>query len=147
VRLNKSIGSGDAENYAVLTEAKLIGEKGQKEEAKKKIEGVISKLESGSSKTHLEQAYYDLSSYYNYWDNYDKKVALVEKSVAIYKSQAASEEKAVSLKMLGDLYSLNGEFPKGIEQLKLAEAVYDSIKSRGVYGVYVLFAQIYKFLG
>src|ERR1700733_3302331 len=90
--LTKTVNSPDINAYLLLTESYLVKERGPKitvppyftsEESKEMVEKAISILQTGTNKSYLGQAYYELSSYYTYTDTLplQKKITLVEQSV------------------------------------------------------------------
>lgn len=144
--LNKSIKSSSAYGYQLFTESCLIKERGKREEGKKMAEQAVSILETGSNKTYLGQAYYELSSYYDYADSlqYIRKVDLVEKAVQAYDQSGELRRKGRALEMLGDLYSENVNNEKAIPALKRALAAYDSINYPNLQGIYVILGGTYQ---
>jgi two-component system, sensor histidine kinase PdtaS len=147
-RLNESAKSLPLAGQLLLTESYMLREKGQKNAAILKVEEAIKILESGDDKYYLGKALYELSGNYDYHDSadYAKKVNLVERSVAAFQQSKGILEKADALKMLGDLYSLNGENSnKAIGVLKQSLAAYESINYKPLQGVYDLLGGIYTF--
>lgn len=143
-RLNISVKSADAEAYRVLTEAKLVNEKGQKEEAKKMVEQAVAKLESGSNKTYLGMAYYDLSMFYDFWYESQQKIIILEKAIKAYNQAGNTEGRAHSLKMIGDILANDGQLAKSVDYLNMALAAYDSVNYQRVHGVYIMLANVYR---
>ncbi|HTE30912.1 MAG TPA: histidine kinase dimerization/phosphoacceptor domain -containing protein [Chryseolinea sp.] len=145
--INESIKSPSAEGQLLLTESFMQREKGEKEAARLKVEEAIGVLESSNDKYFLGKALYELSGYYDYHGpaDYKKKVTLVERSVAAFQQSKGIREKADGLKMLGDLYSLNGDLDQAIDVLRHSLAAYDSINYKPLQGVYDLLGSIYAF--
>lgn len=144
--LNKKLQSPDASGYQLLTQAFMLKEQGQHDEAMKMVENAIRFLEQGKNKSYLGKAYYELSQFYDYskrGEELAKMISLVQKSVAAFQQTPDMERKAFSLKMLGDLYSIQNDNQKAIEVLRLALRVYDSIHYQKLQGVYSLIGRIY----
>ncbi|MEO8765532.1 MAG: hypothetical protein ABI416_14635 [Ginsengibacter sp.] len=147
--LNKTVKSSTAWGYQLLTESFLTKERGNKEEGKKMVEKAITILGSGSNKSYLGRAYFELSNYYDYNDSLQlsRRIALVQQSIDAFQQAGDLKEKGRSLEMIGDLYSETGDFDKTIQVLKQALAVYDSIKLQSTQGAYALLGASYLFQG
>ena len=144
--LNRSLKSFDAEGYQLLTESYLTKEKGQETEGKKMVEKAITVLKSGSNKSYLGSAYFELSMYYGFHDSLSlyEKMALVNQSLVAFQQAGNVRKAARSLEMLGDLTNITHDYPKSIEILKQALTYYNSTGYRRVQGVYILLGQAYK---
>ena len=81
--LNSAVKSSDAYGYQLLTESYLTKDKGQRDEARKMVKRAVSILESGSNKSYLGCAYYELASYHDlYFDlQRPKQIRWVEESI------------------------------------------------------------------
>lgn len=145
-RLNESIKSPSIAGRAHLTESLMLKEKGQKNTAIAKVEEAVRVLELSHDKYYLGKALYELSGYYGYEDSadYSKKVNLVERSVAALQETSGIQEKADALKMLGDLYSINGKYEEALGVLKQSLDAYNSIQHKPLQGVYYLIGSIYR---
>ena len=67
--LNRSLKSSAADGYQLLTESYLTKENGQRDEARKMVERAVTIFESGTNKSYLGSAYYELASYYDHYDD------------------------------------------------------------------------------
>jgi two-component system, sensor histidine kinase PdtaS len=145
--LNKSVKSGAAEGYILLTDSYLTKERGQRDAGKKMAEQAVATLEGSNNKHYLGRAYYELSSYYGYEDSLElnKRIGLINQAVAAFKEAGTLARNAYSLVMLGDLYSIKDDLPKAIEVLHEALAAYESIKYPNLQGVYILLGQSYQY--
>jgi two-component system, sensor histidine kinase PdtaS len=143
--LNKTLKSPDAEGYLLLTETYLLRETGQRDEARKMNERAVTVLESGSNKSYLAMAYYELSWYYDHFDAVQRpeKIRLVERAVELFRQDGNTRKKARALEMLGDLYDIAGEHSTAIGILHAALAAYDSVGDRKLQGVYVILGGAY----
>jgi two-component sensor histidine kinase len=143
--LNALLKSSDASGYILTTESYLYREKGQREQSKKMVEEAIKLLETGTNKSYLGSAYYELSGYYAYWnvEELAPKILLVKKSLAAFQQAGNLKKIAQTLEMLGDLYVRQEKFHEGVETLKQALATYQAMKNPKVQGVYVLIGEAY----
>lgn len=146
-RLNQSLRSPAHSGHQLLIEGYLTKEKGEKEQARKMVEQAIVMLEKTDSIFYLGKAYYELSSYYGYkeQEDLDERIKLVEKAIAAYDSSGAISEKAFSLKMLGDLQTINRNFPAARDALLSSLAAYESIRYPKLQGVYDMLGRLYKY--
>jgi len=144
--LNNFVKSADAHGYQLLTESFLLHEKNQPAEAKKRVEKAITLLESGNSKSHLGEAYYESSTHYDYRDSQqlNRRISLVEQAVGAFQQAGKIERTAFSLTMLGDLYSIRGNDKKALEATKLALAQYESINYQKLQSVYAVLGNMYR---
>jgi two-component system, sensor histidine kinase PdtaS len=138
--LNKSMRSKEADGYTTLVEAYLTKERGQREVAKKMVNKAIEILKTGKNKLNLGNAYFEASDYYNYNDStqLEEKIRLVETALQAFKQTGNIERQAYSLKYLGDLYQIKGDYAKALQQLNLSLHAYKSIHYTELQGVYVL---------
>ncbi len=144
--MNQQWHSVDIDGYGLILEAKILKELDQRELGKEKMEEAICLLQAGSNNAYLGKAFYEYASFFDYWekDQRLKMTTLVEQSVTAYEKSKDLYGWATSLKMLGDLYNINGDGAKALETLKKSLVVYDSIQYKGLQGIYALMGRLYN---
>ena len=146
IQLNTSIKSPEAYGHQLLVQSYLAFEKGEKEISKKLAENSATQLEKSGSKFHLGQAYYHLSSYYDYktLEQVALKISFVEKALNSFDQVNHIEGKANCHKMLGDLYAIKGDYEKAIDMTELALKEYESIQHKEMQSIYALLGNMYR---
>ncbi len=144
--LNVTLKSEEALGFTTLVEAVLLKEKGQRDLAKKMVEQAVGMLSKEKDKSHLAEAYLELSEYYDYNDpkQFQEKINLIEQAAAAFQQSGNKERQGYSLKVLGDLYNIQDQTSKALEKLNLSLEVYKSIHYTQLQGVYVIFSSIYN---
>lgn len=144
-RLNDTEKSPAASGYLLLTESYMVKEKGMGDSAKQMAAQSISLLKNGNNKYYLGKAYFEYSNYYQLrsQQEWEGRIDYVQKSIAAFQQSGHAEDKAYSMKMLGDLYLIGRKNTEGLEVLKQALAIYDSIGYKKVHGVCELISRAY----
>ena len=129
---------------ASMTAKERKQEKIGKDMAEKAVHILLS-----SNKFYLGRAYFYLSEYYQYSDRTElvEKIRLVELAVQCFAQSKYVEFHANSLKHLADLYEINEQRSKVLENLNLALKLYKSIHYPKLSGVYVLYNRYYYLSG
>lgn len=127
---------------AMLLDAKIDKERGNKNSAFPKMKQVISYFEKNNMTEQSGIGYEELSFLYdNAPENFDAKIKLKEKALALFKKSGAKLKQASILKDLGELYTMKGEPEQAIQLLKQSLAIYQSAKFREIQGIYNLLSQ------
>jgi len=91
----------------------------------------------------LGYAYYDLSGYYTIYDSdMDKRIRLVEQSLAEFQQARNRRKEADVLKELGDLRSMISDNSRALSDLTQAVQIYQSIGYPHIEGAYDLMGSI-----
>src|SRR5882672_10287650 len=104
--LNTKLQSPQAAGWIVLTESYLLKERpGQRPQGKAYAEKALAMLQQVNDPFHTAKAYQALSDYYNEDDSIQlrTKVALLKKSVSLFKSAGAILDEAAGYQLLGEL--------------------------------------------
>jgi two-component sensor histidine kinase len=146
-RLNRSIGSAAFRGFTIFLNACLTKEKGQPDTARKMLENAIVVLKTGTDKSYLGKAYYELSSFYDHKElpKLTQKIAMVELASQAFHEAGNIEREAFSLKMLADLYNIKGDDEKSMQSIKRSLALYESIQYKRLQGVYAMLSNLYQF--
>jgi two-component system, sensor histidine kinase PdtaS len=72
-----------------------------------------------------------------------KRIALVKLSIDAFQQASDLKAKATRLEMLGDLYNIRSDYPKAMQVLNEAVAIYDYISYQKMQGVYILLGKSY----
>jgi two-component sensor histidine kinase len=93
----------------------------------------------------LGYAYYDLSGYYNIYDSdLDKRIRLVEQSLAEFQLARDKRKEADVYKELGDLRSMKTDNSGALSDLRQAVQLYQSIGYPHIEGAYDLMGSIFS---
>src|SRR4030095_13704192 len=130
--------------FQLLIASILAKDKKQEKIGKEMAEKAVIILRS-SKKFYLGRAYFYLSEYYDYSDRMQLvvKIRLVELAAQCFAQSKYVEFHANSIKHLADLYEINEDRSKVIENLNLALKLYKSINYPKLSGVYVLYNRYY----
>ena len=143
--LNEKVKSADADAFQVLLESLLARERGQEKKGKELAEKAVGLLKNAKNKYYTGTAYFSLSEYYNYDNPAESPVkrGLVNLAVQSFHQSGNIEQEAYCLKFLADLYALNDERAKAIDNLNLSLQLYKSIHFTSLHAVYILYSNIY----
>ena len=143
--INNKLNSGESLGFITIVEAFLTKETGQKDISKKMIERAVRILINEKNKSLLAEAYLELSEYYDYNDSSQltEKINLVEEAVSGFQQSQNKERLGYSLKVLGDLYDIQGQLSKALEKLDLSLKAYNSIHYTQLQDVYILYGGVY----
>lgn len=143
--LNTTIKSRRAEGYILLIKSFHLKEDGQRDKAKEIVEQAINILKNEEDKFLLGEAYFELAGYYNFGDSkeLEERIRLMELAVSCFQQIGNMERLGASRQMLGDLYQINGEDFKSLQQLNLSLDAYESANHMEVQGIYCLMGFIY----
>jgi two-component sensor histidine kinase len=146
--INARLQSEDIRGFQVLFASMLAKKRKQDKQGKEMAEKAVSILSSSNNKYYLGKAYFNLSDYYHYTDRTElvEKIRLVEQAVQYFAQSKNVEAHANSVKFLADLYEINEQRAKVLENLNLSLELYKSIHYPRLSGVYVLYNRYY-FLG
>jgi two-component system, sensor histidine kinase PdtaS len=134
--LNTKVQSPQAAGWVVLAESYLLKERpGQRLQGKAYAEKALAMLQQGNDPFHTANAYHALSDYYDEDDTAQRrrKIALLENSVALYRSAGAIWEEADGYQLLGELYETDS---LELSSLERALALFQSIHYPLLQGVY-----------
>jgi tetratricopeptide (TPR) repeat protein len=134
--LNTKLQSPQAAGWIILTGSYLLKERpGQRPQGKAYAEKALAMLQQVNDLFHTAKAYRALSDYYNEEDSAQlhRKLALLEKSVALFKSAGAIWEEADGYQLLGELYPNDS---LQLASLEKALALFQSIHYPLLQGVY-----------
>jgi two-component sensor histidine kinase len=141
--LNIKVQSPRAAGWIVLAESYLLKERpGLRLQGKAYAEKALAMLQQVNDPFQTANAYHALSDYYDEEDSGQlrTKVALLEKSAALYKSAGAMSEEAAVYQLLGELYP---DDSLQLSSLEKALALYQSIHYPLLQGVYGNLAVLY----
>jgi two-component system, sensor histidine kinase PdtaS len=143
--INTRIKSEDIKAYQILVASMLAKKRKQAKQGKEMAEQAVSMLVNSSNKYYLAKAYFGLSDYYPYTDRIAlvQKIRLVELAVHYFGQSKNIEAYANSVKYLADLYEINEQRSKVLENLNLSLKLYKSINYSKLSGVYVLYNRYY----
>ncbi|HLA59015.1 MAG TPA: histidine kinase dimerization/phosphoacceptor domain -containing protein [Puia sp.] len=141
---NPELKSDELTGFQLLIASMIAKEKKQEKIGKEMAEKAVNILRN-SNKFYLGRAYFYLSEYYQYSDRAElvEKIRLVELAVQCFAQSKYVEFHANSLKHLADLYEINEQRSKVLENLNFALKLYKSINYPKLSGVYVLFNRYY----
>ncbi|CAN5621304.1 hypothetical protein BH11BAC3_BH11BAC3_01910 [soil metagenome] len=147
--INTRLKSVNISGYQTIIASVLARERKQEKQAKEMAEKAVNMLGSSSNKYYLAKAYFNLSDYYRYSDRIElvEKIRLVELAVQYFSQSTNIEAYANSLKYIADLYEIDGQRSKVLENLNLSLKMYKSINYPRLYGVYVLYNRYYYLRG
>ncbi|WP_326983120.1 histidine kinase dimerization/phosphoacceptor domain -containing protein [Chryseobacterium sp. MYb264] len=138
LKIKDDLGRGKS----MLLDAKINKERGNKEAAFSKVKNSITYFENHKMTEQTGEGYEELSFLYdNDPKNFDAKIKLKEKALALFKSSGSKLKQASVLKDLGELYMIKGDSDKSIEMLKQSLAIYQSLKYQETQGVYNFLTQ------
>jgi two-component sensor histidine kinase len=146
--VNARLNSEDVRGYQLLIASLIAKEKKQEKQGKEMAEKAVNILSSGNNKYYLAKAYFRLSDFYRYTDRTElvEKIRLVELAIQYFAQTKYVASHADGLKYLADLYEINEQRPKVLENLNLSLKLYKSINYPQLSGVYILYNRYY-FLG
>ncbi|GAA4312098.1 hypothetical protein GCM10023149_07330 [Mucilaginibacter gynuensis] len=110
---------------------------------------IAAYLKNGQTRDAAE-AYLKLEEYYNFFHGpgYGPRIAYYEKALALFTSVQVNDRAAATLKILGDFYQIEGNFPKSIVALKSSLHLYQSLKKQDdLQGLYDLIGTVSAQLG
>ncbi|WP_267406491.1 MULTISPECIES: histidine kinase dimerization/phosphoacceptor domain -containing protein [unclassified Chryseobacterium] len=138
LKIKDNLGKGKS----MLLDAKIDRERGNKDAALSKIKNSITYFETHKMTEQTGEGYEELSFIYdNDPKNFDAKIKLKEKALALFKNSGSKIKQASVLKDLGELYLLKGDSDKSIDLLKQSLAVYQSVKFKETQAVYNFLSQ------
>jgi hypothetical protein len=138
--INVKLRSEDIRGFQSMMASMLAKERKQEKQGKEMAEAAVRMLAGSPNKYYLGRAYFNLSEYYRYTDRTElvEKIRLVELASQCFAQSKYIESYAYSLKHLADLYEINEQRSKVLENLNLSMRLYKSIHYTKLYGVYVL---------
>jgi two-component sensor histidine kinase len=135
--LNTKLQSPRAAGWILLAQSYLFKERpGQRQQGKAYAEKALAMLQQVNDPFHAAKAYHALADYYDEEDTGQlrTKVALLEKSAALYKSAGAISEEAAVYQLLGELYPDDSlELPSLEKALVLYQSIHYPLL-QGLYG-------------
>src|SRR4030095_10901051 len=127
-QVNAKSNSEDLKGFQLIIASMLAKDRKQDKIGKEMAEKAVIILHS-SNKFYLGRAYFYLSEYYQYSDRIELvvKIRLVELAAQCFAQSKYVEFHANSIKHLADLYEINEDRSKVLENLNLALKLYKSI--------------------
>ncbi len=143
--INARLQSEDITGFQTLIASMIAKQRNQEKQGKWMAEKAVNILGNSSNKYYLGKAYFNLADYYRYTDRKElvEKIRLVELAVLCFGQSKYIESHANSVKFLADLYEINEQRSKVLENLNLSLKLYKSIHYPKLSGVYVLFNRYY----
>jgi two-component system, sensor histidine kinase PdtaS len=143
--INAEAPSKRTSGYILLINSYLLKESGQRDKAKEAVAQALEILKKETDKNLAGDAYMELSGYndYNNAELLTERIELVRSAVNCYAGAGNIHQKAASLQMLGDLYSIKGNSYIALEHLQASLDAYNSINYKQVQGIYCLMGFIY----
>ncbi|WP_276482353.1 histidine kinase dimerization/phosphoacceptor domain -containing protein [Paraflavitalea pollutisoli] len=142
-QLNQSARIPFFEGRLLLIKAIMLREQGNEADGRKAVEQAIPLLEQSTYRYHLGRAYNELGGYYE-WQDKDQlrqRIVLTHKAADAFLQAGDIEQQGHALRMLGDLYGVNREFPKALVVLKEAVVAYQAAGHTKLQGVYELMSR------
>lgn len=144
-QLNSRLKSTDAKGFQVIIASLFARERKQEQEGKKLAANALTILGNSRNKYYLGKAYFNLSDFYHYTNREElvEKIRLVELAVQCFAQSKYVVIYANSVKHLADLYEINEQRSKVLENLNLSLKLYQSVNYPKLCGVYVLYNRYY----
>lgn len=144
--LSTKLGYKKGAGRCCIVYAGAFRERGQVNKARLLARYGTGLLESCRDSAGLSMAYEELSEYYRYAnEEITEKVRLFEKALSLYERFNGKDKfrEAYMLEFLGDLYQVQGDYPRAAGNLQRALLIYQSIGHDGLQGVYSLLGEVY----
>ena len=148
LQLNSTIHSIEWEGKCFFVYANIYREKNDKEKGKSYAQKAIEILTKDGKKIDLANAYVELASYYDpYNDDITEKIKLNEKAAQLFNQAGVRKEEANTRKHLSDLQLLNGDLKKALTELQKALKIFKEINYTELQDVYDLFNNVLNLSG
>ncbi|MDB5222991.1 MAG: signal transduction histidine kinase, partial [Chitinophagaceae bacterium] len=144
LRLNNSIRSIEWEGKCFFVYSNIFREENNKEKGKQYAEKAIEDLSKSGKKIDLANSYVELARYYDPYntDDLKEKIKLNEQAAQLFGQAGNKEEQANTIKHLGDLQLVNGDFKKALTELQEALDIFKEIHYSELQGVYDLMSSV-----
>ncbi len=145
-QLNKILHSVVSEGNILLHKAYYLKENGQRDNAKIFAEKAVTVLKNESNRYLLGEAYFELSEYYPFETELEKKISLVQRAIVCFEQSGPIVRKAYCYKVLGNLFyqmDKKENIQKALAALDSSLKFYKAINYVELQGVYILYASIY----
>jgi two-component system, sensor histidine kinase PdtaS len=149
LQLNSKVGSPEWEGKSFFVYSNIYREENSKEKGKQYAQKAIEVLAKSGKKIELANSYVELARYYDPYIDADlaEKIKLNELAALLFGEAGNKNEQANTIRHLGDLSILNGNFQKASIQLKEAIKIFKEINYKELQGVYDLLANASRLMG
>ncbi|MDB5198520.1 MAG: hypothetical protein JWO92_483 [Chitinophagaceae bacterium] len=144
LQLNNSIRSIEWQGKCFFVYSNIFREENNKEKGKQYAEKAIEDLSKSGKKIDLANSYVELARYYDPYntDDLKEKIKLNEQAAQLFGQAGNKEEQANTIKHLGDLQLVNGDFKKALTELQEALDIFKEIHYSELQGVYDLMSSV-----
>jgi two-component sensor histidine kinase len=149
LQLNSTIKSIEWEGKCFFVYSNIFREENNNHKGKEYAQRAIENLSKSGKKIDLANSYVELARYYDPYNEIDlkEKIKLNEQAAQLFGQAGNKEAEANTIKYLGDLSILNGDFKKALIQLKDALKIFGEIKYKELQGVYDLMCNVCRQMG
>ena len=149
LQLNSAIRSIEGEGKCYFVYSNIFREEGNNKEGKNYAQKAIGVLSKTNKKNDLANSYLELDRYYDpYIDNeLTEKIRLNERAAQLLGEGGNREALANTIKFLGDLFIISGNYQKALIHLKDALKIFTEIKYKELQGLYDLICNACRQMG
>ena len=149
LQLNNSIHSIEWEGKCFFVYSNIFREENNNEKGKQYAQKAIEDLSRSGKKIDLANSYVELARYYDPYNENEvkEKIKLNEQASQLFGEAGNKEEEANTIKHLGDLQLVNGDFKKALTELQEALNIFKEIHYPELQGVYDLMSTVSIQLG
>ena len=149
LQFNSTIKSIEWEGKCFFVYSNIFREENNNQKGREYAQKAIENLSKSGKKIDLANSYVELARYYDHHvdSELEQKIKLNEQASQLFGEAGNKEEQANTIKHLGDLSILNGNFKKASIQLKEALKIFKEIRFEELQGVYDLLCNVSRNMG